>query len=28
LSNCRLWTLDTHLLAAAKRLHLGYSAAN
>jgi predicted nucleic acid-binding protein len=28
LSNCRLWTLDTHLLAAAKRLHLGYSATN
>ncbi len=28
LSNCRLWTLDTHLLKAAKRLHLGYSAAN
>jgi predicted nucleic acid-binding protein len=22
LSNCRLWTLDAHLLAAAKRLHL------
>jgi predicted nucleic acid-binding protein len=28
LSSCRLWTLDTHLLAAAKRLHLGYSATN
>jgi len=28
LSNCRLWTLDTRLLAAAKRLHMGYSAAN
>ncbi len=28
LSNCRLWTLDTRLLAAAKRLHLGYSATN
>ena len=28
LSSCRLWTLDTHLRAAAKRLHLGYSATN
>ncbi|HTC31727.1 MAG TPA: type II toxin-antitoxin system VapC family toxin [Bryobacteraceae bacterium] len=28
LSNCRLWTLDTNLLTAAKRLHLGYSATN
>jgi predicted nucleic acid-binding protein len=26
LSNCRLWTLDAHLLTAANRLHLGYSA--
>lgn len=28
LSNCRLWTLDTHLLAAAKRLRLAYSGTN
>ncbi len=28
LSNCRLWTLDTRLLAAASRLHVGYSASN
>ena len=28
LSHCRLWTLDKHLLTAATRLHLGYSARN
>ncbi len=28
LSNCRLWTLDSHLLTAATTLHLGYSAIN
>ena len=28
LSNCRLWTLDAHLLTAATRFHLGYSATN
>ncbi len=28
LSACRLWTLDVRLSAAAKRLHLGYSAIN
>jgi predicted nucleic acid-binding protein len=28
LSNCRLWTLDTHLLTAAAAFHLGYSATN
>lgn len=28
LTNCRLWTLDAHLLAAASRLRIGYSATN
>jgi predicted nucleic acid-binding protein len=28
LSHCRLWTLDTHLLAAACTLNVGYSATN
>jgi predicted nucleic acid-binding protein len=28
LTNCRLWTLDAHLLTAANRLHIGYSAKN
>jgi len=28
LSNCRLWTLDGHLLTAATRFHVGYSATN
>lgn len=26
LSNCRLWTLDSHLFSASTRLHVGYSA--
>jgi predicted nucleic acid-binding protein len=28
LSNCRLWTLDTHLLKAAAKFNIGYSATN
>jgi predicted nucleic acid-binding protein len=28
LSNCRLWTLDTHLLKAAAKFNVGYSATN
>jgi predicted nucleic acid-binding protein len=28
LSNCRLWTLDTHLLKAATKFNIGYSATN